>query len=491
MNDLQLRKQELIDNLHKALELELSTIPPYLTALLSIKPNTNKKSAALIHSVAMEEMLHMLLVCNLIASIGGKVTFNKKNVPTYPLTLEFKGEKFKDREFEINLEKFSESAIDTFLKIEMPTEFIGRKKSMLRSSEMEIPGITIGAFYEQLKHQLNEACDVFSEPEVFSGDPANQLGENFYWKGDGEPIKVVDLASAHKAIDLIITQGEGCSDSIFDLDTKYFNQRADIAHYFKFNEIKHHRSYQETDTPTEPPTGEAFDVNYHQAYPLLKNPTTQSYENSPVLSSLNKQFNSNYSVMLYQIAEAFNGSPNVLYTAINNGMRSLSPIALQMMEIPVPNHENYRGTPSFEWIEPEFDKKSQVQEISLISKWQLLDGCPPELYQELNNLANKVKEEAGTLMYLVHLQSEKPLNQESKPIIPEPSEIPLTQQTEVIFIEIYKDAQAFSDHVTGEIFNTFKDKYFKYFKPDPITKGWPLTKTEFLTRRSGFIKNGI
>jgi len=491
MTDLTTRRKTLVDNLHKALELELATIPPYLTALLSINSKKNNVPASLIHSVAMEEMLHMLLVCNLIVSIGGKVTFNKTNVPSYPLALEFEGTRFKDREFDVHLERFSESAINTFLKIELPTEFVGRKRSHVHNSteEMEIPGITIGAFYELIKHQLDEACELFSEEEVFVGNPEHQIGRNFYWKGEGEPVEVTSLATAHEAINLIITQGEGTCDSIFDSNEEYFHQRAEIAHYFKFNEIKHGREYQVTDSPSEPPTGPTFEVDYEGVYPILKNPTADDYAQSPQLSSLNEQFNHNYSLMLYQIAEAFNGHPNLLYTAINHGMRNLSPLAIQMMQLPVPGHEeDVRGTPTFEWITPQLGTQQNNQEVSLVSRWQLLDGCPPELFHELNELADKVKKEPGTLMYLVNLQAAEPLNSENQPIVPQPSELPLAQQTEVVFIETYKNSQAFSDHVNGEIFTQFKNKTLQYFKPDPINKNWPLTKTEFLTRRSGFIK---
>ena len=490
MKNLTIRRKELVDNLHKALELELSTIPPYLTALLSINSKKNNTPATLIHSVAMEEMLHMLLVCNLIVSVGGKVNFNKSNVPTYPLSLEFEGKRFEDREFDINLERFSESAIDTFLKIEMPTKFIGHQKNVYKSAEMDIPGITIGAFYEKIKQQLDDACEHYSEAEVFIGNPECQLGENFYWKGEGEPIKVIDLCSSHQAIELIITQGEGCSNSIFDIDAQYFNQRSEIAHYFKFNEIKYHRTYQATDIPSQPPTGEEFAVDYHAVYPIIKNPSSNDYQTCPELARLNKQFNSNYSLMLYQISEAFNGSPNVLYTAINNGMRGLTPLALEMMQLSIPGHQgDLRGTPTFEWVEPKMSLQQQNKEISLISKWQLRDGCPPELFHELNNLADTVKAEPGTLMYLVNLQSAAPLGKNNQPIKPQPAELPLAKQTEVVFIERYKDSQAFSDHVNGKIFNDFKNRILQYFKVDPNNNTWPLTQTEFLTPRSGFIKD--
>nr|MCU0322110.1 ferritin-like protein [Chitinophagaceae bacterium] len=52
-----------IDSLKKhlqvAIELEHSTIPPYLCALYSIKEGTNVAASQIIRSVVIEEMLHM------------------------------------------------------------------------------------------------------------------------------------------------------------------------------------------------------------------------------------------------------------------------------------------------------------------------------------------------------------------------------------------------------------------------------------------------
>jgi hypothetical protein len=68
---LEVHRKELLDHLEIALQLEHATIPPYLCALYSIKDGTNLLSAERIRSVAVEEMLHMVLVANLTNAIGG------------------------------------------------------------------------------------------------------------------------------------------------------------------------------------------------------------------------------------------------------------------------------------------------------------------------------------------------------------------------------------------------------------------------------------
>ena len=72
----------------KAIELEHSTIPPYLTAMFSLKPGTNKEVSEVIHSIVVEEMLHMAIMCNIMNALGGSPIINKPTfIPNYPTSL--------------------------------------------------------------------------------------------------------------------------------------------------------------------------------------------------------------------------------------------------------------------------------------------------------------------------------------------------------------------------------------------------------------------
>jgi len=57
--------------LQNAIELEHSTIPPYLYALYSLAPGANKEVAEIIESVVIEEMLHITLASNVLNALGG------------------------------------------------------------------------------------------------------------------------------------------------------------------------------------------------------------------------------------------------------------------------------------------------------------------------------------------------------------------------------------------------------------------------------------
>ena len=125
--------------------------------------------------------------------------------------------------------------------------------------------------------------------------------------------------------------------------------------------------------------------------------------------------------------------------------------------------------------------------ISLISIWKLVKGCPPELEEALRNIAEKVKQnEPETLTYKVNLQAPFPLDSKFNPLEPPPKPIPLKEQTEVIFIEVYKNAEAFSNHIMGKIFNEFREENIKYFVEDPNNPGWPLTKSPILEQVSSY-----
>lgn len=87
-----------------AMQIEHATIPPYLTALYSIRPGSNNEAVEVIRSVAVEEMLHLTLVCNVYNAIGGTManTLTASNfIPTYPAYLPT-----GEREFEVGVARF-------------------------------------------------------------------------------------------------------------------------------------------------------------------------------------------------------------------------------------------------------------------------------------------------------------------------------------------------------------------------------------------------
>src|SRR5665811_1520353 len=108
---MSLRRIEGVEELHRylqfALQLEHSTIPPYLTALYSIHPGTNEDAVKAIQSVVVEEMLHIALVSNILNAVGGDPDFTDEGfIANYPAHLP-DGE----TDFEVSLRPFSPEAI--------------------------------------------------------------------------------------------------------------------------------------------------------------------------------------------------------------------------------------------------------------------------------------------------------------------------------------------------------------------------------------------
>lgn len=68
---------------------------------------------------------------------------------------------------------------------------------------------TIGQFYAAIEAGLLTLCDQMGEEQVFSGDPARQIGEFHLRGGGGEVLPVVDLKSASAALAEIVS---GCQD---------------------------------------------------------------------------------------------------------------------------------------------------------------------------------------------------------------------------------------------------------------------------------------
>ncbi len=75
-------------DLQIALQLEHSTIPPYLTALASVKKSYNLEIQTVMKAIVIQEMMHMALVANILNAVGGKPSlYSKDFIPHYPSRL--------------------------------------------------------------------------------------------------------------------------------------------------------------------------------------------------------------------------------------------------------------------------------------------------------------------------------------------------------------------------------------------------------------------
>ena len=107
---------DLRTHLQWAIELEHSTLPPYLWALYSLDPDRNAAAAQVVGSVFAEEMLHLLLAANLLNAVGADPVLDAPHLlPPYPHPLPH-----SDGSVQVGLGPFGPEALDLFLRIEQP-----------------------------------------------------------------------------------------------------------------------------------------------------------------------------------------------------------------------------------------------------------------------------------------------------------------------------------------------------------------------------------
>jgi len=334
--------QDLREHMQWAVDFEHATLPPYLSALYSIKPGKNIESVEVILSVFMEEMLHLTLAANVLNAIGGVPKLDRPDfIPKYPAYFPH-----SDNAYQVHLMKFSPETLDTFLKIERPVE----PTDNLVDEEVFR---TQGEFYAAIEESLKRLCTELGEAEVFCGDPARQVTNAVYYGGSGRIIEVRDLASALAAMEEIIDQGEGLAhQSIFDGDADMFHpDHGQVAHYFRYKQILHGRRYQPGDTPQSGPTGDAFDVDWDAVYNMKPNPRSDDYPEGSEIRARLDEFNHAYSGCLHLLEETFNGNPQLLRVATGE-MYGLKDLAIRLMQLPSGDGDTTVG-PSFEYIPPE------------------------------------------------------------------------------------------------------------------------------------------
>jgi hypothetical protein len=327
--------EDLKRHLQWALELEHSTIPPYLCALYSLHEGANTAAAGVIKSVVMEEMLHMTLVANVLNAVGGEPVADDPNfIPNYPTYLAHSADTFK-----VGLLPFSPEAIETFLKIERPAR--------VHAPPQDDRYQTIGQFYAAIEKALTDLCQSMGEKKLFCGEAYKQVDpKRWYYGGGGAPVLVTNLKTALEALQEIKVQGEGLDHGIFDDDTK-FGQQEELAHYFRFEEIMAGCRYAPNDKPGRP-TGAEFPVDWAAVHRMQPNPKAKTYEGQPDIHRLIIDFNKTYTTLLRTLHLAFNGQPNTLSSAVPI-MYEMKYRAQALMKIPSGHGDGTTVGPSFEY----------------------------------------------------------------------------------------------------------------------------------------------
>jgi hypothetical protein len=311
--------QDLRNHLQWAIELEHATLPSYLCALYSLDEARNPEALEVVTGVFVEEMLHLALAANVLNAVGGHPSLDPSRLlPAYPRCLPH-----GDRSLELSLVPFGEEALELFLRLEQPA----LPDAPPESDEYE----TIGQFYDAIEAGLRDLCLRLGEGEVFCGDEARQVSTGFTRTG-GRLLTVVDLPSALKALDEIVEQGEGTSrGEVWDGEQDVFHpERDEVAHYYRFDELRRGRRYERGDTPRSGPSGEAITVDLVGARPMRRNPRLADHPAGHPIRVAQLEFNRTYCEILGLLEGAFNGEPHLLEAAIG-AMYQLKGMAQRLM----------------------------------------------------------------------------------------------------------------------------------------------------------------
>lgn len=330
--------------MQNAIELEHATIPPYLTAMFSMKRGMNREIWDIIHSVVIEEMLHMTIACNILNALGGKPAINKKEfVPSYPgpLPMGIGG----DMGLIVGLEKYSKKQVKkVFMEIEEPEDPLNFPKdgsaAMLIASEEEDFN-TIGEFYQAVQKKISELPG-----EKLPGDVSLQVVNSFYPKSELFPI--ITKSDAINAIDIIIEQGEGTSLSPVDPE-------GELAHYYRFSELYEGRQLVKDSSVKEgySYTGAKIPFDPKGVQPIYPNTKVVDLPDGPEKTQL-IIFNQTYRKLLNGLHKTFNGAPDFFPNTLGL-MFDLKLYAEKLCALPFPGKPGYNIGPSFEFVDVEIE----------------------------------------------------------------------------------------------------------------------------------------
>ncbi len=294
---------DLYEHLQAAIELEHATIPPYLTAMYSIKPDRNQEAHNIIRSVVVEEMLHMVIAANVLNAIGGQPQVNKPAfIPSYPGPLPMNvGDGLI-----VGLAPVSKEVVkNVFMKIEEPEDPLEFPSERLVALAGEEEYGTIGEFYQAIIDKIQELGN-----SIFTGDPSWQVVDPQWFPPD-ELFPITDVATSVAALTLIVEQGEGTSKSPIDPEGK-------LAHYYRFAQI-----YEGNRLVVDPEaeggfsyTGEAIPLEEDGIWDLVENSKASLYASGTKARRLVDQFNYSYTSLLNALHDTLNGHPDRLNTSM-------------------------------------------------------------------------------------------------------------------------------------------------------------------------------
>lgn len=396
-------REELISLLHEAAELEHGLVCSYLFTSFTLKDGEadGLRPAQVeavgrwrdaITAVALEEMLHLALVSNLLTAVGAAPHLQR---PLFPQV-----SRYYPAGITIELRHFSDATLTRFVHLERP-EGVDIEEEVrsdptvdldadapevapgaLRTPEDPVEEVpveayaTVGHLYQAIEDGICLLVEERGEGDVFIGPPEAQATTAYFHFPD--LVAVTDLASARQALDVLVTQGEGVRGDWTD------------AHYGTFLRIRDELRELRAD-----------DAHFDPARPVLANPLAHDpvggapdrLVTEPMSVTVMELFDGAYELMTTMLLRFFAHSDEsdqalttLVQSAIDLMFAAVRPLGVMLTALPAGDaHGGATTGPSFALQRP----------VSLIphrrAAWLVLH----ERLVELADFARRLDDEGG------------------------------------------------------------------------------------------------
>lgn len=350
-------RAQMVYLLTEAAELEHGIMCSYLFAAFSMKGNveegiaeehlgTIRRWRGTILQIAIQEMVHLSLACNLLTAVGGAPHLRRPNLPASP--------KAYPPSFSLELVPFCRETLESFIFIERPEDMepgiaeeagsspasspLG-KFSDIFSSEREYQ--TVGHLYRGIEDGLRYLTQKFGEEQLFIGPAKAQIADKFFSLPGLIP--VTGLTSAEAAIEGIVQQGEGARGDSKD------------SHYGRFVAMREEYDLIHRDDPDFAPGRPAV----RNPYSMLPNDIGENTEvnliDDPSSSDICNLFDGCYALLMQMLGRLLlhSGESESQLTRLSDitvGMMMdvIGPLGDALTTLPAgPSHPGFTAGPSF------------------------------------------------------------------------------------------------------------------------------------------------
>ena len=344
-------REQLIYLLRQAAELEHAILCGYLYTAFSLKQSEAEGLTAgqvdavsrwgkVVFTVARQEMLHLAVVQNLLTSIGAAPHLARPNLPTPPGHF--------PPGVRVGLLPFGEPALRHFLHLErpegMPLDDVEAASALAEArplvDERDIvprsqPYATVGHLYRAIDIGFSWLTHKLGEDGLFIGPREAQAGpEQLGWP---ELVLVGDLDSAHRAIDVVVEQGEGARGEWR------------TAHFGRFLDVLAEYCAARAGDPSFEPARPILAPGVHRddAWPRISDTTS---------ADVDDLFNVANQILLLALARFFahtDETPQQLMVlvevAVGMMFDTIKPLGQRLTALPFgPTHPGRSAAPSFE-----------------------------------------------------------------------------------------------------------------------------------------------